>query len=161
MAAPKWLSGFLSKSQFESFFRSISTVAAEFDVLDLPAALWPNLYLLHVNPDGSLPIRIAGEGLRTVLSRDLRGQDLTDIMHGPSSDSVVRAYRTCVADATSICLRRHVQIRSKGLIKVVEGAIAPLIEGDRVIKVAGCLFLYSLETVKAGALGELYSVNPR
>jgi len=157
---PSWLDGFLSEPQFERFFAGVGFTSVGFDVLKLPGEMWPHLYLLHVRDDGSLPVAVAGGHLTAVFSRNLKGADLAAFLHGPNSDDVVAAYRRCIAERVCICLRKHVHLHGKGITRVVEGAMAPILEGSEVRKIAGCLYFYDLDQTAFGDLADLASIKP-
>jgi len=157
---PSWLDGFLSRSRFELFFASLASQHGGFDVLRLPGDMWPNLYLLSVGEDGSLSVVVAGDNLSATFSKGLKGCDLTSFMHGPQSSHVIDAYRRCVSDRVCICMRKQVHLQDKGLARLVEGAIAPLIENGQVRKIVGCLYLYELNDKDGSSLGDIYRARP-
>ncbi|MEO3430896.1 PAS domain-containing protein [Pelagibius sp. CAU 1746] len=157
---PDWLDGFLSEPQFEHFFAHVGFTSVDFDVLKLPGEMWPNLFLLHVQGDGSLPIAVAGDNLTASFSRDLKGADLTAFLHGPASDDVVDAFRRCVAERVCVCLRKHVHLHGKGITRVVEGAMAPILHAGQVRKIVGCLYFYDLDQETFCGLPDLASVKP-
>ena len=155
-----WLDGFLSKAPFEQFFANVGFTADDFDVLRLPGSAWPNLFLLHVRDDGSMPIAVAGGNLTATFSRDLKGADLTSFLHGAASEEVVAAFRRCVSEKVCACLRKHVHLHDKGLTRIVEGAMAPVLDAGTVRKIVGCLYFYELDRTASHGLTDLTRIKP-
>lgn len=127
------------QQRFDAFFGSFGDAAADFDVIRIPAELWPHLYLLKV--DGPrLTIRLTGDAIRQTFGRDLRGMDILQITHGPKSDAIKAGYGVALQEQRRVIMRRLVHFADKEITRVVECGFAPLMADGAVERIVGCIF---------------------
>lgn len=124
---------------FDTFFAAISGRDHEFDVTDIPARLWPHLYLLQVEGE-RLTIRLTGDAIRQTFGRDLRGLDILQITHGPKSDDIKAGYTVALTEKRRVLMHRLVHFEEDEITRVVECGFAPLIQDDVVRRIVGCIF---------------------
>lgn len=136
------LRGFASAAALEAFFGSIGEQAAEFDILNVPPALWPNVYLLDVGPRSELTVTVHGEAIRQAFGRDLSGIDLRTLVHGEQSDEVQQAYDMVIDAQMHIVMRRLVHLSQVQVTKIIECGLTPLASEGRTTRVFGCLHFF-------------------
>lgn len=135
------LTSFERRSALEEFFRKTPSSWAEFDVLALPPALWPSLYMADVHDDDRIILSLAGDKIRSWFNRDLRGVDLCRTTHGPQSAEVVAAYKDAIVSGKPFAIRQTAFLKSQGYRVNLECGVVPLLREDTICKVVGFLYL--------------------
>lgn len=149
------LSAFHHVDALRWFLASVPARLDRFDIVEVPAALWPNLYVVDVGSDNALLIRLAGENVRRLFKRDLRGLDLRDIVHGPETAQVLAAYDRAIGAGARTVIRQEVHLRAQRITRTMECAMAPLAdETGRVRRIIG--FLAAVDASVAGETGIVF-----
>jgi len=134
----------LHQQEFTDFFAAVRPEDADFDVADVPAGLWPHLYMVKVE-GRQLTLTVVGDHIISTFKRDLRGVDLRSITHGPHGDDIAFGYDLAIKAHKRIVMRRLVHFETTGLTRIVECGFAPLIAQSAVKRIVGCLFLSSAQ----------------
>jgi len=133
--------GFVFSAQMEAFFGLRIRDAEDFDVLDVPGPLWQHLYLVDVDRDGSLVIRLCGNFLSEVFKRPLKGVDLRSIVHGEQSAEVLALYEEAGRTGQAFAVQQTVHLPAQGYVMRVECAMRPLWDRGRPARILGCFFV--------------------
>lgn len=90
----------------------------------LSAQTLPNLFMLDVERDGglSLRVRLIGTGLEQFFGRPLRGQTLESFLHGPRARDVIAGFHDTARSGKPVWMREVVRFKDRAP-RFVEGVV--------------------------------------
>ncbi len=113
-----------------------------FNVADIPVSLWPHIFILDAQTDGSLNVRLTGTAIESGLAQSCHGLIFTDVVHGPRSENVLAAFKECPENGWSGLMCQAVKISNSERILSITAGIKRLCDknGEPTV-VLGLMFL--------------------
>ena len=106
--------------------------AAAVDPVSIDPQLLPHIYILEVESDANvrLRIRLAGTALDEVFRRPLVGHQLEEFIHGPRGADVIASFHHCARTREPLWMRQIVHVKERAP-RCVEG-VAVFLTPERI-----------------------------
>jgi hypothetical protein len=92
------------------------------DVAEIDPKLLPHLFVLSIEPDQRLQVRLTGTALDRAFGRSVKGHYLEEFLHGHHSADVLRSFNDCAASRGACWMRQVVRINERPP-RFVEGVV--------------------------------------
>ena len=154
--------------QLADYFLTL-TRSADVKPADISPNLLPHVFILEVEPAAQsgelqLLIRLTGSAIDQAFGRPALKCYLTDFIHGPRTDEVIKAFHRCADSREPLWMRQVVKItrhqaeRQESISRIIE-AIAIYLEPNRIY--GGLIVTETGALVEPGIFESVTLSNPR
>nr|WP_298686350.1 PAS domain-containing protein [uncultured Dongia sp.] len=92
------------------------------DPAEVEPSLLPHLFVLSIEPDRRLLVRLTGTALDRAFGRSVKGHYMEEFLHGHHSADVLQSFHDCAASHGACWMRQVVRIKERPP-RFVEGVV--------------------------------------